>query len=74
MKVMRTLLRRARQLDVSRLVTFVTDSGDIKVQKAFEDADLVAINVYVGQFSGEIAQHTSQLEQRVREASVRHIL
>jgi beta-galactosidase/beta-glucuronidase len=72
-KVMRTLLRRAKELDGSRLVTFVTDSSNIKGQRAFEDADLVAINVYLGQFTGEIAEHIGQLEERVHQASVRHI-
>ena len=65
-RVMRKLIKRARELDGSRLVTFVTDR-DARAQKAYEDADLVAINVYQGQFSEKIAHHISQLEELVRK-------
>ncbi len=65
-RVMRKLIKRAKELDRSRLVTFVTDR-DAKAQKAYEDADLVAINVYQGQFSEKIAHNISQLEELVRK-------
>ena len=71
-QVMRKLIRRTRELDPSRLVTFVTDR-DAKTQMAYEDADLVSINVYEGQFSEEIAHHIDQLEELVRIPTERRI-
>src|SRR5262249_33475506 len=44
--VMRRLIRRAKELDQTRLVTFVISPGEVKDHKAFEDADLVATNMY----------------------------
>ena len=66
-RVMRTLLRRAKELDPTRLATYVTDSHDVQDQRAYEEADIVAVNVYVGQFFGDIAHHIGELETRVRK-------
>jgi beta-galactosidase/beta-glucuronidase len=66
-KVMRTLIERARILDQSRLVTFVTDQASVKDHRAFSDADLVAINIYPGSLGPPLANHLDQLDERVRK-------
>src|SRR5439155_26806098 len=71
--VMRKLIRRAKELDKSRLVTFVVSTQDAKQHRAYEDADLIAINVYNGVFEGPIALHVSDLEDRVTKASEQYI-
>jgi beta-glucuronidase len=65
-KVMRALIHRAKELDRSRLVTFVTAPGSVRAHRAFEDADLVAFNVYYGSLSAPLAEHRDQLDERVR--------
>jgi len=67
--VMRKLIRRAKELDRSRLVTFVISPQEAKPHRAFEDADLVAVNVYHGSLAGKIAHHISQLEELVTKPS-----
>lgn len=71
--VMRKLLRRAKELDKTRLVTFVIAPGEVKDNRAFEDADLVATNVYNGQFGRNIAHHINQLEELVTRPSEEYI-
>ena len=71
--VMRKLIHRTRELDKSRLVTFVISSQEAKAHRAFEDADLVAINVYSGQFGRNVALHARQLEELVTRPSEEHI-
>jgi beta-glucuronidase len=76
-KVMRTLIKRTRDLDRSRLVTFVTDQAAVKDHRAFSDADLVAINMYPGSLGRPLADHIDQLDDRARkpaEANLRHRL
>ena len=51
-KVMRTLIRRTKELDPTRLVTFVTAPGSVREHRAFEEADLVATNMYHGSLIG----------------------
>jgi beta-galactosidase/beta-glucuronidase len=63
--VMRKLIRRTRELDPSRLVTFVISPQESKAHRAYEDADLVAVNVYHGSLSGKPAIHASQFEELV---------
>lgn len=46
--VMRKLLRRARELDPTRPATFVIATKEAAEHKAFADADLVAVNIYLG--------------------------
>jgi beta-galactosidase/beta-glucuronidase len=73
-KVMRTLIRRTRELDRARLVTFVTDQASVKDHGAFSDADLVAINMYPGSLRPPLADHLDQLDERARkpaEADIR---
>jgi beta-glucuronidase len=67
--VMRKLIRRTRELDRSRLVTFVISPQDVKPHRAFEDADLVAVNLYHGTLGGKIARHRSEIEELVTGAS-----
>lgn len=71
--VMRKLIRRAKELDGSRLVTYVISPRESKPERAFEDADLVAVNVYQGSLSGKIADHVSQLEDLVTKPSEEYI-
>ena len=71
--VMRKLIRRARELDPTRLVTFVISTQEAKPHAAFEEADLVAINVYRGVFDRRMALHAADLEEYVTRASAEHI-
>jgi beta-glucuronidase len=71
--VMRKLIRRAKELDKSRLVTFVISTQDAKRHRAYEDADLIGINVYKGVFEAPIALHKKDLEERVTKASEEYI-
>jgi beta-galactosidase/beta-glucuronidase len=71
--VMRKLLRRAKELDKSRLVTFVISPQESKAHRAYEDADLVAVNVYHGSLSGAPATHASQFEEMVTKPSEEYI-
>lgn len=67
--VMRKMIRRARELDPTRLVTFVIASQDAKPHRAFEEADLVAVNVYHGSLRPRLAHHLGELEELVRKPS-----
>src|SRR5262249_932257 len=71
--VMRKLIRRTKELDPSRLVTFVVSSQDAKPHAPYEDADLVAINVYLGVFGGSFSLHSDDLDERVTRPSAEHI-
>jgi beta-glucuronidase len=62
---MERLLRRARVLDRSRLLTYVANRSYSK-QKAFALADLVAVNLYYGMWEGESADRRADMEPRVR--------
>ena len=72
-KVMRTLIGRTKELDPTRLVTFVTAPGSVREHRAYEDADLVATNMYYGSIEGTIAVHRDQLEERARRPSEAHL-
>jgi beta-glucuronidase len=72
-KVMRSLIRRTKQLDPTRLVTFVTAPGSVREHRAFEEADLVATNMYHGSLSGPLAEHRDQLEARARRPTEEHL-
>ena len=71
--VMRKLIRRTRELDKSRLVTFVISPQESKPHRAYEEADLVAVNVYHGSLSGVAAVHASQFEELVTKPSEAYI-
>jgi beta-glucuronidase len=72
-QAMRRLMRRAKELDATRLVTFVVSPGDVSRHTAFADADVVATNMYAGQFTGTIARHIGELETLVRKASAEYL-
>jgi beta-galactosidase/beta-glucuronidase len=72
-KVMRALIGRTKELDPTRLVTFVTAPGPVREHRAYEDADLVATNMYYGSLGGTIAVHRDQLEERARRPSEAHL-
>ena len=71
--VMRKLLRRAKELDRTRLATFVISPQESSRHRAYEDADVVAVNVYHGSLGGKIATHTSQFEELVTKASEEYL-
>lgn len=70
--VMRRLMRRARELDPSRLVTFVV-ANDVRPHKAAAQADLICTNVYYGLHNGEVARRMSQIRKLVYEPTKRHL-
>ena len=71
--VMRKLIRRTRQLDPTRLVTFVISPQDAKPHRAFEDADLVAVNMYYGTLHPPLANHIRELADLVTKPSEDYI-
>ena len=58
---MRELLKMAKKLDSTRLVTYVSNS-DVADNPAYEDADVVCINMYNGSLSGKICNHISEID------------
>jgi beta-galactosidase/beta-glucuronidase len=72
-KVMRALIRRTKELDRTRLVTFVTAPGSVREHRAFEQADLVATNMYHGSLSEPRAEHRDQLDARARRPTEEHL-
>jgi beta-glucuronidase len=72
-KVMRALIRRTRELDPTRLVTFVTAPGSVRAHRAYEDTDLVATNMYHGSLSAPLAEHRDQLLSRARKPTEEHL-
>jgi len=71
--VMRTLIRRTKELDPTRLVTFVISTGDAKPHEAYAEADLIAINVYIHVFGQDIALHMADLEERVTRPAAEYL-
>jgi len=66
-------MRRARELDKTRLVTFVAD-GDVRKDLAFDEADLVCLNLYYGVFMPEgKAYHIADMEALVRVPTEEHL-
>jgi beta-glucuronidase len=72
-KVMRALIRRTKERDVTRLVTFVTAPGSVREHRAYEDADLVATNMYYGSLEAPLADHRGQLEKHARKPTEEHL-
>jgi beta-galactosidase/beta-glucuronidase len=72
-KVMRALIRRTKELDPTRLVTFVTNPGSVRDHRAFEDADLVATNMYHGSLLEPLAENRDQLEERATRPTEEHL-
>jgi beta-glucuronidase len=61
---MKRLLRRAKELDPTRLATYVANQN-IQKNTAFALADLVAVNLYFGMWDGEVAETVGEMEGRV---------
>jgi len=59
--VMRELLLLTKSLDTTRLITFVVNS-DPSRHLAFEDADIICVNMYNGSLSGKICQHIAEID------------
>jgi beta-glucuronidase len=72
-EVMRGLIRRTKELDATRPVTFVTAPGSVREHRAYETADLVATNMYYGSLGGTIALHSDQLDERARKPCEAHL-
>jgi beta-galactosidase/beta-glucuronidase len=58
------LMRRAKELDTTRLVTFVA-AGDPRPHSAFQEADIVCANFYPGVFGEKLAYHIADFDERV---------
>ncbi len=71
--VMRTLIRRARELDPTRPVTFVLATRESKGHLAFEDTDIVSVNVYVGGYKGKPANHVGQVRELTAKAAQEYL-
>jgi beta-galactosidase/beta-glucuronidase len=69
---MRRLMARARQLDSTRLVTFVA-AGDASKHPAFDQADIVCTNLYFGLFSEVRAQHIADMPALVTQPMRAHL-
>ncbi len=67
-RAMRQLMRRARELDSTRLAFFVA-AGTGEGHLAFDEADFVGVNLYPGLFERQhpeaIARHIADMETRV---------
>lgn len=72
-RTMQTLIRRTRELDRTRLVTFVASHGDLGRHRAFAEADLVAANVYAGTLNPPIAQHRAEIQDKVYRATLEYL-
>jgi beta-glucuronidase len=71
-EAMRELMALVRELDPTRLVTFVA-SGDAQRHPAFAEADLVCMNSYAGLFRGELAQHIEDMDALVRQPTAAYL-
>ncbi len=59
--VMRELLRLAKSLDPTRLVTFVAN-GNPMAHLGYDEADIVCFNKYYGTLEGTLCDNTSQID------------
>jgi beta-glucuronidase len=59
--VMRELMKLAKSLDPTRVVTFVVNSNPSQ-HLAFEEADIVCVNLYNGSLSGKTCNHISEID------------
>ncbi|WP_258234845.1 glycoside hydrolase family 2 protein [Paenibacillus agaridevorans] len=69
---MRRLMRKARELDPTRLVSFVA-VGHTAGHQAFVEADMVCINFYYGSVIAPIVYQIDQLEQFAAIATANHL-
>jgi beta-glucuronidase len=72
-EAMRRLMRRARQLDATRLITFVV-AGDVRKHWALDEADLICTNLYFGLFSDDLAHHIADMPVRVTQPTRENLL
>jgi beta-glucuronidase len=63
---MRRLIKRARELDTSRLVTFVAP-GTLKGHLAFRECDVLGLNDYKGLFQGREISRMEDMKRLVYE-------
>lgn len=59
--VMRELLKLGRSLDQTRLLTFVSNSKPGQ-NPAYQDADVVCVNMYHGSLQGKVCNHISEID------------
>jgi len=72
-QAIRRLMRTAKEIDPTRLVTFVA-IGHTKGHEAFNDADIVSINLYYGSVIEPLAYHMDQLEEFAAVPTRNHLL
>lgn len=65
-RAMERLLRRAKELDPTRLVTYAANRS-LEKNRAFALADLVAVNLYFGMWDGKVANDMGEIESRVHQ-------
>jgi beta-galactosidase/beta-glucuronidase len=69
---MRRLIRRTRELDCTRLVTFATTGSGGHL--AFEEADIVSVNLYYGVFfHRRLAYEIAEFDEVVRIPTEQHL-
>jgi beta-glucuronidase len=69
---MRRLLRTAKVLDSTRLVTFVA-AGDARLHLAFDEADFVGVNIYWGIFTPDKPRRMAEFSAKVTEPTAAHL-
>ncbi|MBP1990143.1 glycoside hydrolase family 2 TIM barrel-domain containing protein [Paenibacillus eucommiae] len=69
---MRRLMRKARELDSTRLVSFVA-VGHTSGHQAFDEADIVFINLYYGSVIEPFAYHIDQLNEFATAPTANHL-
>jgi beta-galactosidase/beta-glucuronidase len=69
---MRELMAFVRDVDPTRLVTFVV-SGDAQRHPAFAEADIVCMNTYQGLFRGEVARRIEDMDALVCQPTVEYL-
>jgi beta-galactosidase/beta-glucuronidase len=70
--VMRELLRLAKALDTTRLVSFVT-AGDPTGHLAYDEADIICINKYNGIFTDRICNHIAEIDSLAYKPFVKEL-
>ena len=71
-EAVRRLMRRARELDPTRLVSFVA-IGHTEGHEAFQEADVVCINLYYGSVIAPLAYHIDELAECAAEPTAKHL-
>jgi len=71
-QAMRRLMRKTRELDPTRLVSFVA-VGHTPGHQAFDEADMVCINLYYGSVIAPIAYQIDQLEAFAAVPTANHL-